>query len=71
MAQTVRCDICGKLLSSSYVKSHKRLAHADLSKKILALFKSLSEEEKKKVLEDLIAIARSDRTITGLHPDAK
>lgn len=58
MAQAVHCDICGKLISSSYIKSHKRLAHTDLSQKILALFKSLSEEEKKKVLGDLIAIAK-------------
>lgn len=58
MAQAVHCDICGKLISSSHIKSHKRLAHAELAEKILALFKSLSEEEKKKVLEDLIAIAR-------------
>ena len=58
MAEAVHCDICGKLISSSSIKSHKRLAHADGSKKILALFKSLSEEEKKKVLGDLIAIAR-------------
>ncbi len=65
MAQTVRCDICGKLFSLSYVKSHKRLAHpsSDLlgkeaAKKILALFKSLSEEEKKQVLRDLIDIAK-------------
>jgi hypothetical protein len=34
------------------------LAHADLSKRILALFKRLSAEEKKKVLGDLIAIAK-------------
>lgn len=58
MAQAVQCDICGKLISSSYIKSHKRLAHTDLPKKILALFQSLSEEEKKKVVGDLIAIAR-------------
>ena len=58
MAQAVHCDICGKLLSSSYINSHKRLAHPDLSKKILALFKNLSEEQKKKVLGHLKAIAR-------------
>jgi hypothetical protein len=65
MAQTVRCDICGKLFSLSHVKSHKRLAHptSDLSgeeaaKKILALFKSLSEEEKGKVLRDLTDMAK-------------
>ena len=57
MAKAVRCDICGRLINSSHMKSHKRLAHPDLSKKILALFKKLSEEEKKKVLDDLIAIA--------------
>ena len=65
MAQTVRCDICGKLFSSSYVKSHKRLAHPgsglsgeEVAKKILALFKSLSEEEKGKVLRDLTDMAK-------------
>jgi len=57
MARAVPCDICGKLLSSTYLMSHKRLAHPDLSKKILGLFKSLSAEDKKKVLNDLIAIA--------------
>lgn len=51
MAQAVHCNICGKLLSSSYINSHKRLAHTDLLKKILALFKNLSEEEQKKVLD--------------------
>lgn len=34
------------------------MAHADLPKKILALFRKLSEEEKKKVLDDLTAIAK-------------
>ena len=58
MAEAVYCDICGRLLSSSYLKSHKRLAHADPSKKIVASFRKLSEEEKKKVLDDLIAIAK-------------
>ena len=58
MAQAVHCDICGRLVNASYIKSHKRMAHTDLSKKILALFKRLSEEEKKKVLGDLIAIAK-------------
>ena len=57
MAQAVHCDICGRLVNASYIESHKRLAHADLPKKILALFKNLSEEEKKKVLGDLIALA--------------
>lgn len=58
MAEAVHCDICGRLVSSSYLKSHKRMAHADPSEKILALFKRLSEEKKKKVLVDLIAIAK-------------
>jgi len=57
MAQPVRCDICGKLYSSSHVGAHKRLSHpratsADpaLVQKILTLFDSLSAEGKKKVL---------------------
>ena len=58
MTQAVRCDICGKLLSSSHIQAHKRLAHPDLTEKIIALFKSLSEEQKKKVLVELIAISR-------------
>jgi hypothetical protein len=56
MAQVVRCDVCGKLFSSSHVASHKRLAHRDEEKailKILSLFKNLSSESKKRVLESL------------------
>ena len=59
MAQAIHCDICGKLISSSYINSHKRLAHTDLPKKIIALFKTLPEEERKKVLGDLTAIVRT------------
>jgi DNA-directed RNA polymerase subunit N (RpoN/RPB10) len=66
MAQAVRCDICGKLFSSSYVGSHKRLAHSKSDQsageqqtlqKILKLFKDLSQEGKKKALDELRAIA--------------
>ena len=58
MTQAVHCGTCGKLLNSSQINSHKRLAHPDLSEKILVLFRSLSEEQKKKVLMDLIAISK-------------
>lgn len=60
MARTVRCDICGKLFSSSYVAAHKRLAHRPPTSavdQIVALFRKLSPIEKKKVLEDLKSIA--------------
>ena len=67
MAQPVRCDVCGKLFSSSYVGAHKRLAHHKTVlltpsepvaiKKIVALFKSLSTEAQNKILEQLGAIA--------------
>jgi hypothetical protein len=67
MAQAVRCDICGKLFSSSYVGSHKRLAHLKTEQssageqqtiqKILNLFKDLSQEGKNKTLEELSALA--------------
>lgn len=67
MAQAVRCDICGKLFSSSYLGSHKRLAHPKTAQssareqqtiqKILKLFKDLSQEGKNKALEELSAQA--------------
>ena len=60
MAQPVRCDVCGKLFSSSHLAAHKRLAHADTSssepaalKRILTLFNALSAEGKKKVIAAL------------------
>jgi DNA-directed RNA polymerase subunit N (RpoN/RPB10) len=63
MAQPVRCDVCGKLFSSSYVGAHKRLAHRKTNlltpsepvaiKKIIALFKALSMERQKELLEQL------------------
>ena len=61
MAQTVRCDVCGKLFSSSHIGSHKRLAHPNEEtavQNILGLFKNLSQKSKKKVLEDLASMAR-------------
>ena len=60
VARTVRCDICGKLFSSSYVGAHKRLAHRPSTStfdQIVDLFRRLSPIEKKRVLEDLKSIA--------------
>ena len=70
MAQTVRCDVCGKLFSSSYLGAHKRLAHASTeeevarqhraaSKKILDLFKALPANTQKKILSELSALVAS------------
>ena len=63
MPQAVKCDVCGKLFSSSYVNSHKRLAHPAVPlamateksavQKIVDLFQKLSPEGKKKALEAL------------------
>jgi len=60
MSQAVRCEICGKLLSSSTLKSHKRLAHAkavvvvsnddDALPKILSIYKTLSADKKRELL---------------------
>jgi DNA-directed RNA polymerase subunit N (RpoN/RPB10) len=61
MAQTIRCDVCGKLFSSSYIGSHKRLAHPNEEtavQSILSLFKNLSQKSKTKVLENLASMAR-------------
>jgi DNA-directed RNA polymerase subunit N (RpoN/RPB10) len=65
MPVLVRCDVCGKVFNSRYVKSHKRLAHPEdkavsaaerkQMKKILKLYKTLSAENKKSVLALLAA----------------
>jgi DNA-directed RNA polymerase subunit N (RpoN/RPB10) len=67
MPEPVRCDVCGKLFSSRHVKSHKRLAHPkdkrafsdaqqDGMKAILDLYKTLSAENKERVLAQLAAL---------------
>jgi hypothetical protein len=64
---TVKCDLCGKLFSSRYVGSHKRLAHAkpkatvltapsDETEMILRLFRDLPLEKKRRLLIQLAAI---------------
>jgi hypothetical protein len=69
----VQCDVCGRLYGSDSLTAHKRLAHEapDLvstgqreTQKILRLFKELSQGNKKKVLQELNAMAeaRRDRT---------
>lgn len=63
MPEPVRCDVCGKLYSSRHLKSHKRLAHPEEEtaaeqkgiKKILEIFKTLSAENKQRVLAELVA----------------
>ncbi len=67
MSEPVRCDVCGKLFSSRHVKSHKRLAHPkgklavsvaeqDGMKMILDLYKTLSAENKERMLAQLAAL---------------
>jgi DNA-directed RNA polymerase subunit N (RpoN/RPB10) len=68
MAEPVRCDVCGKLFSSSHLKSHKRLAHVkeklagateqDGRKAILEIYKTLSPEDKERLLTELAARER-------------
>jgi len=67
MPEAVRCDICGKLYSSSHVKSHKRLAHGpkrpvkatqDGMVAILEIYETLSLENKVRVLSQLSARAK-------------
>ena len=60
MAQPVRCDVCGKLFSSSHLGAHKRLSHPRTDspepaavQKIVKLFEALSAEGKKKALAAL------------------
>ncbi len=67
MPEPVRCDVCGKLYSSSHLSSHKRLAHAKdkltgsaaierAIQTILEIYNTLSSENKKHVLEELASI---------------
>jgi hypothetical protein len=67
MPEPVRCDVCGKLFSSRHLSSHKRLAHAkgkpalsvaeqDGMKTILEIYKTLSAENKERVLAELAAL---------------
>ena len=66
MPEPVRCDICGKLFSSRHVGSHKRLAHAkdtlarlaveqNRMKTIFKLYRTLSAENKERILVQLSA----------------
>src|ERR1700740_2799699 len=64
MPEPVRCDICGKIFSSRHVKSNQGLAHAKAGstdeqtsiKRILEAYKTLSAENKKRVLAQLAAL---------------
>ena len=69
MPEPVRCDVCGKLYSSSHLSSHKRLAHAkgklagSVAKEraiqtIVEIYNTLSSENKKRVLEELTSIGQ-------------
>ena len=69
MPETVRCDVCGGLFSSRHLGSHKRLAHPggrpveqaaesamndqEAMRRIVELFDTLSEENKKNLLNRL------------------
>jgi hypothetical protein len=70
MPEAVRCDVCGKLFSSRHLSSHKRLAHARQKlgeatdeqngmKTILELYKTLSAENKRRVLAQLAALEQA------------
>lgn len=72
MSQIVKCDICGKIYSQSYLGSHKRLSHGKrqvvpysctgesaMMETILSLFESLSEERKREVLSRLGAVEQT------------
>jgi hypothetical protein len=62
MAQIVRCDVCGKVYSQSYLGSHKRLSHGkrntsapapkndrEAMELIVRLYSGLSDENKREV----------------------
>jgi len=69
MSEIVKCDICGGVYNQRHLNSHKRLSHgksrtANLSTAgepeklgtVLSLYEQLSDEEKKKVLDQLASV---------------
>jgi len=69
MSEIVKCDICGGVYNRRHLSSHKRLSHgksrtADLPtagvpeklEAVLSLYEQLSDEEKKKVLDQLASV---------------
>jgi hypothetical protein len=66
MAKSVYCDICGKLYNSSSLSTHKRLAHRidkSAGDRIVILFKTLSVDDKKKVLAKLTSITQQQEIL--------
>ena len=67
MARPVHCDICGKLYSTSSLSTHKRLAHRisdkSAAEKIVDLFKTLSIDDQKRVLQNLTMITEGQWTL--------
>jgi hypothetical protein len=71
MSQIVKCDVCGKIYSQSYLGSHKRLSHGKRESShspndesvtlemILSLYERLSDAGKKEVLSRLAARERT------------
>lgn len=66
MSEIVKCDICGRISSKSYLASHTRLAHgklitpaystkneAEALEVIISLFAKLSDQRKKEVRDRL------------------
>ncbi len=65
---TVRCDVCGRIFSHSYLASHKRLAHTnngasaaapatekEAIQRIVSLYEMLSNKGRKRALHLLTA----------------
>ena len=73
MSQIVKCDICGKIYSQSYLGSHKRLSHGKrdassrsssrdecaILEKIVSLYERLPDERKKEALSRLVAMKQT------------
>lgn len=71
MSEIVKCEICGGLYNRSYLVSHKRLAHREKAaagasttgepdpiNKILSLYKQLSQQGQKDLLDRLTEVTQ-------------
>ena len=72
MSQIVKCDVCVKIYSQSYLGSHKRLSHGKrellsgackddsvVLETILSLFERLPDERKRELLSRLAALEQT------------
>jgi hypothetical protein len=86
MSRIVKCDVCGRIYSQSYLSAHKRLAHKEAAQSVsaagehetiqavLRLYGQLSGQGQETVRKRLLATAQEKETSSNTgrkRPPAK